>query len=351
MSSPITQPQLPQHAEFAWPDGDIPGALVFDAQVEPKLHAALCAVIAQHGRAVDEITALSKPNGAIGRYRVAGNDGAWFVRISTRWEHAELEKEIGDYLLAAGIAVNHLEVAGAPFEFGGTIYRLDIRPLLEGRHFNHSLEDLRALALLLNRTHDVLKSFPQSETVRQLAEKRFTEHGQVRAHIKMWHSTGQWQRLHPDASRAQELADWYARMIEEFDPRFDLDAGAQVLHAQVHRGNVVFQSDGGPVLLDLEKAVYTFATPAWDWAHLVQRFCLFDEPSPAALLIRLDAISKNANIPSGLVRMMQRIAWMSMTILISDHALYGVSAATAEFEKFVRLEEQARRYSQALGGS
>jgi hypothetical protein len=103
--------------------------------------------------------------------------------------------------------------------------------------------------------------------------------------------------------------------------------------------------DGGAVLLDFEESVKIFAPYEWDLAYFVQRFSLFDDPPPEVIRRRLEIISSGygKKLPP-LVPIMRQAAWYSIAIIFHLFTDEGVVTPLEECNKFVRLEEQARRY-------
>ena len=65
-----------------------------------------------------ELHALTPPDGAIGRYRLATARNACFVRVSARIGDAKLEQSITAWLGGHGLPVSHLEFAGLALAFG-----------------------------------------------------------------------------------------------------------------------------------------------------------------------------------------------------------------------------------------
>jgi hypothetical protein len=347
MSVSTNPPKFARTAEFAWPGGDAPGRIEFNhpvgAELKDRILQRLCELMPGQRADGAEIRAMAPPNGSIGRYGVTTPTGEWFVRISGRWAEPKLEQALSRFLRDSGVPVNALEVAGEPFEADGYTLRFDVRPLLSARHFDGSREDLSQIAAALGKCHRALIHFSRAEEVRQLSAKRFGRLVETLSRMRDLLHRREWSAFAKDPEWAKSRRDWLAGMLAEFNPRFDEDKGAQTLHAQIHRGNVVFLADGSPVLVDLEEAVHTYAPPEWDIAHLVQRFCLFDSPSPAILADRLAVIAKTYGAAyHGLAKMMRRIAWLSIAILVQDHLLDDAGAPTSEYEKFTRLEQQAR---------
>jgi hypothetical protein len=318
--------------------------LSFEHDIEPELRTALTAVLGREfGPSFSEMRALTRPEGAIGRYAVTGADGReWFVRVSARWGEPGLEQAITGYLRERGLAVNHLVAAGLRLEWGGDWLRVDVRERVRGRHFDGSVEDLRALARTLADCHAMLREFPQADRVRELAERRLARLEETRRGMREELGRGNFGFFCQDASWGRAHADWLAGLVEGFGS--DLPPGSQALHGQIHQANVLYAP--GPVLVDWEEAVQTYAPVQWDLAYFVQRFCLHDGPPHAVARARLEAVREAYGAPLGDLRgMMRHVAWLSAVILVGYHQA-GIESPLGEYGKFVRLEEQAR----GLGG-
>lgn len=338
-----TQPTL--NAELGWPTGDQPGDLRFrhapTEAVREAILRALSPVFPPTKSTDATLHALTPPEGIAGRYRLAVPEGAWFVRVSMWIGDAALEKALVDYLAAKDVPVNRLLVAGITLEWDGQVYRVDLRPLSEGRHFDGSLDDMAQVASTLAACHRALASFPQAEQVRSAAAQRYERFAGARDMIANGLQHDDFEVFGKHDTWAAEHRRWLAEMIEGFAPQFDLLPGAQCVHGQVHPGNVLFQG-GVAVLVDFEEAVYTYAPPAFDLAYLVQRFCLGDNPSPEILSERLDMITVHYGPLPPLAEMMRQLAWMSMAAIV-DFQIQGITVPLSEYEKFVRLEKQARK--------
>lgn len=342
-----------QRAEFGWPGGDRPGELVFREPVPPDVRAAIMASIAGKlpGLGADTaLDALCTPDGAVGRYRLATGDAAYFIRTSVDWGHPALEQAITGWLRDHGLAVNHIDLAGLELHYAGRLLRLDVRELLDARHDNGSSADLHALAVSLAECHRLLRAFPGAAEVRGHAAARFSHLAKVRDFIRSALDREDWCAFAEEPAWAQQHAAWLREMVVCYTPRFDELPGAQCLHAQLHRANVLFRrSDSSPVLLDFEEAVQTFAPVAWDVGYLVQRFCLNDAPAPPLLRERLATIRAAYGAPApGLADMMRQCAWYCMAILVDCHQR-GIVSPLNEYDKFVRLETQARELAPLLG--
>jgi hypothetical protein len=313
--------------------------------VEVELRGALAAVMWKEIGECAEVRALTPPDGAIGRYAVKGKDGReWFVRVSARWVEPELEQAITGFLLSREVAVNHLFAAGLRLEWKGEGLRLDIRERLHGRHFDGSEADLRGLAGVLADCHKALRDFPQADRVRTRTADRFARLDETRARMKEELKRSNFAFFCQDDSWARAHAAWLGALADGFQARCDLLPASQCLHGQIHQANVLYAP--GPVLVDWEEAVQTYAPVQWDMAYFVQRFCLHDGPSHLQARARLAVVREAYGAPLGdLCGMMRQSAWLSAVILVG-YRQAGIESPLGEYEKFVRLEDQAR----ALGG-
>lgn len=340
-------------AEFGWPGGDRPGEVAFRSPVADGVRDAIISVVAA---ALPEfcdgatLMALTPADGAIGRYRLATSKSACFVRVSARIGDAQLEQAITGWLKTNGLAVNHLEIAGLPLYYAGHDLRIDVRELLDARHDDSSENDLRQVALAISKCHHLMRAFPRIADIKSRAAERFSKLAEVRDAMSCALAEKRWDTFSTDETWALRNAEWLGVMVDEYAPRFDQMNGAQGLHAQVHRANVLFRRvDGQAVLLDFEEAVQTFAPVAWDMAYFVQRFCLSDTPGEAVLRERLLVVREAYGSPvPGLAEMMRQTAWFSMAILFDYHQR-GIISPVAEYDKFVRLEKQARELAGILG--
>lgn len=335
-------------AEFAWPGGDRPRGLDFHCPPPDAVAEAIRRALADAFPPAREpgarLEALRTPSDPVGRYRLATSDGAWFVRVSSRWGHPELERAIAGHLAAEGVSVNALLVAGRPLPWDGQVLRVDVRPMLAGRHFDGSADDLRSLASALAGCHRALLGFPGALAVRAAASARNQRLARARDLIAAALERDGFDAFAEHAWWASAHRDWLRAMTAEFDPRLDARPHAQCLHGEIHPGNVIFRAtDGAAVLVDFEESVHVFAPPAWDLAFLVQRFCLLDDPPPAVRRERLSVVADAyGGLGPDLPAMMRQAAWLSIAAIVDLRASQAAVTPTDEYDKFVRLERQAR---------
>jgi len=309
-----------QKAELAWQSGDAPDAPEFNAPVHPLLAAAIAEALPSLGSNAS-VTALRKGSDASGRYRLKTDKGNWFVRISARAGYPDLENAIVEFLNREGVPVAVPAVPSAGFDWQGKTYRLDAREMIESRHFDGSAADIARTKETVSACHDALRRFPYSERVRDLSLNRFTRIEKMRLQLleipdlEFLGAASQWANAH---------RDWIEGVLERFSADFAGRPGAQVLHGEIHPGNVLFRkSDNAAVLIDFEEAPVTFAPPDWDHAYLAQRFGMTEKPSEA------------------LTAMMRDIAGCLLCIAARLAFEEGVETPITEFEKFHRLDLEA----------
>ncbi|MBU2548172.1 MAG: aminoglycoside phosphotransferase family protein [Proteobacteria bacterium] len=338
----------PNRAELAWPSGDRPGPLDFSFKTPFEAGLAISEAIrpwipeARRGPAL-RLEALLPPDGPVGRYRLRLDDRAFFIRVSSRPGWPEREKTLVDYLHQGGAPVNPILAAGIPLPWRGFMYRIDIRPLIEGRHFQGEARDVRRVAEALAACHRRLAGLPMAPTVKKAAGRRAGELSQAVESLRNAIRSDNFTLFGDRADWAAAHRDWLAQMIEGI--RTDLSGldGAQCLHGEVHPGNVIFRHpDGRPVLLDFEQSVYTFAPPTWDLAYMVQRFCLGEYPDAAPVGKRLEAAARGYGRPlPELAGMIRQTAWHAMAVIVNRLVTGGITTPPSEYDKFVRLEAQA----------
>lgn len=342
------------NAEFAWPGGDRPGQPAFHCEPPDAVVEAIRRALAPSFPPVMEpdarLGALRMPAGPVGRYRLTTSGGSWFVRVSSRWGNPELERSITSHLVRHGVSVGALLVAGRPLQWNGQVFRVDVRPMIVGRHFDGSAGDLCRLASTVAACHRALVDFCGAPAVRAAASVRNGRLAKIRDLIAAALESDAFGVFAERASWATDHRDWLDAMTEEFEPRLDEYPHAQCLHGEIHPGNVVFRStDGAAVLVDFEESVQVFAPPAWDLAFLVQRFCLWDDPSPSIRRQRLSVVADAYGSPlPRLAATMRQAAWFSMAAIVDLRMSQGAVTPTDEYDKFVRLERQSRAFEGVL---
>jgi Ser/Thr protein kinase RdoA (MazF antagonist) len=251
---------------------------------------------------------------------------------------------IAAYLSDQGVDVNPLLISGARMVWKGNELRIDVRPFIRGRHYDGSREDLAHLATAMAHCHQSLASFPEPVRVQEIAASRYERHDNVRQLIADCLVNGSFDALFGERAQwAFRHRDWLEEMVDNFHPRFDLIPNAQCLHGQIHPANVLYRvGDGRPILVDWEEAIQVFAPRVYDLAYMVQRFCLHDNPSAEMIQQRLDVVASSYGSLPPLAPMMRQLSWYSMAVILETEVFHGIRVSQTEYEKFVRLERQAR---------
>ena len=343
------------NVELAWPSGDQPDELHFHYRAAPPIEQAILDSLRANFEPAHigpvRLDALQPSDGPAGRYQMSTSNGRWFVRVSRRWGNPVMEKSLLNYLDSRSVAVNPLLVAGTKMVWEDQVFRIDVRPFIQGRHFNGSLEDLSRLASALAECHRALKTFPETAKVQSIAAARYERLEEVRQMIAQAVLGGSFDDVFIErADWAAQHRDWLAMLVDLFTPRLDLASDAQCLHGQIHPANVVYQmADGTPILVDWEEAVQSFASPAYDLAYFFQRFCLRDNPSPHVLQQRLAAVTSGYGqaLPR-LATMIRQTCWLSMAVIVDLRLSHNLVTSLTEYNKFVMLEKQARALGDTL---
>ena len=337
-------------AEFGWPGGDTPGALEFSHEPPRPLVDALLQSLAQDIAPFEKggisVRSLTPTDGPAGSYRISGPEESYFVRVTSRTGNPDLERRLIEHLATDGVKVVPPLVSGGRLSWGDREYRVDLFPLIDGRHYNGSLDDLSSIAIALRNCHRALAGFPDVATVREAAASRYRRLDDAKEIIAKAMRTGGLGVFKEHASWAGENLAWLETMVNEYNPRLDTYEEAQCLHGEVHPGNAVFASDdGAAVLVDFEESVHVFAPAAWDLAWLVQRFCLRDNPPPTLARRRANTVAEAYGTPlPALVHMMRQAAWQSVATIVALREFDNVITPGSECEKFAELERQARAY-------
>lgn len=339
---------------MAWITGDRPGVPDFTTAIAEETARAVCAV-ALPALGIDPaepavVTALRLPEGLIGRYKLKAGTRDWFVRVCTRRGFPELEKRVTAFLHEAGIPIAPIVVAGLSLPGHRPELRVDIRPFIEGYHFDGSAEGLSRLGSALRKLHHVFLNCPEAASIRANAARRYEALAEARDTIRNATVNGDFTVFGERAAWARGRRNWLARMAEQYVPNAHMSDGAQCVHGQLHRGNVLFRAeDGAPLFHDFEESVWTYVSPAWDLAYVVQRFCLQATSSHHDALGHA-AIVLNAygDPPAGLTDMMRQIAWFAIATMLDLHLRKNIVTPDWEYEKFVQLELDVENFEGRL---
>jgi len=337
--------------EYGWKGGDVPGELHFehslsDASWTGLLIETVQAVFPPSAGAAD-LSALQNVAGPAGSYCLSGGDKSWFVRVSSRRGDPELERHLLDFLLEREVSVNPLLMAGAAMEWEGLTYRVDVRPLVVGRHYARTPTDLIAVSEATRRCHDALIDYPRAAQVQRNKAVEAELHTKARGWVDEALVRDEFGVFGERQPWAVSNKDFLRELVEGYEPnQMDLDR-AQCVHGEIHPGNVIYDGDGAAVLVDFEDAPKAFGPVEWDMAYLVQRFCL-NHFSGSELRGGLETVARAyGNRLDDLAGAMRQTCWYCVivaVVLATEDTLVPVS----EYRKFAKMAKQADRMRSLL---
>jgi hypothetical protein len=287
-----------------------------------------------------EMISLQPTAGPAGSYRFSGKTGSWFVRVSSRWGSPEIEMDLVNFLVERGVSVNLFMIVGVELEWEGLSYRVDVRELIDGRHYDGTKTDVSSVAEAIRRCHHALRDFPRAEEVRSNRRVIAETHTKTRNSIADALRRDDFEIFGPSESWAITNKQFLSELVDGYEPnQMDLE-GAQCIHGDLHPGNVIYQGSGKAMLIDFEYSPAAFAPVEWDLAYLVQRFCL-RQLSGSALTEGLETVARVYGTPMrDLADAMRQTCWYCVTaaqVLCAQ----GIVVPVSEYEKFAMMSEQA----------
>lgn len=319
------------------------GTICFHAPVPDEIAGIIMSGVKGYFQPDDvkAIQSLHNCQTVAGSYCVVAAKRKWFVRVSSRIGDILLESRVLDYLSGQNDGVNPILFSTSVRDDGGRKYRLDIRPFIDGRHYTGGMDELKSLLLNLDRLHGMLKKIPDKTKIKNNAAQRYGQLAGMGDSIRQGLAAGNLDFFKEAQSWANTHQDWLNRMADGFQPDFHLASDAQPIHGEVHTGNVVFNDDG-LVFIDFEETIHTYASPAWDLAYVIQRFCFWGNPSPSLLADRCRLLDEQFDFDlKQLAEMMHQVSWFSIAVLLDLRWNQGVVSPVSEYEKFVILEARA----------
>lgn len=202
-------------------------------------------------------------------FKLVQGEAQYFVRISNRVGHPDLEKSVSEHLTESSASYNPIILTKLLSE-DDQILRMDVRPFIDGYHLADliSLVDYEVLLDTLHNLHLSLQKFPDANHVKANAVDIQNRH----------HS------IHAKYGSSLSLPDQYADLSSLDSVRdagqkyfFDLTElpKAQCLHGQPHAHNILFdRSSKLPIFIDSETQAYIFSSPEFDYAYMLQRLVL-----------------------------------------------------------------------------
>lgn len=247
----------------------------------------------------------------------------------------ELARDIDNYLHGEGLNVLPTLASGLDFGYNGVIYKLDMRAYKAGRSYDGSIGDFEQVLKTLRSVHTALRTYSRRAEVQHMAEDyvnrlETTRNLIVSAEPEVFaKETMEWLAAHRDFIQ-DTLTGFEVFLAFRQDP--------QVVHADLHPGNVVFDSDGTAFLFDFEKSHRFYLNFSYDLYYLVERFCRIAPDNLGEAGHRIQLINRyygtgltGRTMADGL----QQIS-LGLILMVFDRArLTGMPANLKELDKFV----------------
>ncbi|CAN5789018.1 N/A [soil metagenome] len=275
-------------------------------------------------------------------YSASDSAHAFFVRVYQQ-AGGPLEQSILRRLHEEGASVCPiLHTTSAQYALDTPPFRIDIKPLISGgRSFNRSDADFSKIVSGLRKVHEVLAVVPEASLVKEAALSRAQRHTSTQTRLTSLVRHNEWDQFPHVEAWARQHAAWLVEVCEDFDPGIHCLPGAQVLHGDIHPGNMLFLNDE-VVFIDFEHSLYTFAPRLWDLAYLFQRCAVHDHLSAEALRRRRAEAEHIYQLDlTPLPDFMRHASRLCVAILFTDLFENNAEIPIAELDKFFRLEQEA----------
>lgn len=278
-----------------------------------------------------------------GHYSFVSDKHQFFIRASRRIrKNPVLEDIITFFAFNHHIHVNKPIITNIDIEFHGTAYQCSFFPLLQGEHYDGSIEKLEGLCNEMLQLHKVLRQFKFNKKVYTAAKATAKQNeimlGQLNESIKS-NNFSMFHEFIPWLERNQE---WLSEMLKHFNPYLCDHTNAQCIHGDLNVGNVIFNSQLGKVIIcDFEESPDAYFPPAFDYAYIIQRFCMFSCDNKAIFLERLAKITPLfGELPANLKYVMRSVCWYNLSLILGRCYRRESISSEDELNKFMQLEQK-----------
>ncbi len=326
-----------REAEYAWPDASVPGKLEFVYPVSETQKKIIFDTLEKEANLQElksaSLSALQPVNGLVGKYQLTLHNEHYFVSVSERKRGFDEEKQVIDYLLENEMQLSNYYVIGLSFLNSNTNFYLSINKFLPGEHFGGGIDQLRQLCIAVKQCHRLLKKYPGASRISQNTLRRINLllDSEKLLRDELMKDGRNMNSAMMDIMNASDLSELEA-------------SHAQVVHGEIHRGNVIF-IDNQAVLIDFEECVHSYFSPLWDVAYLFQRFCLFDWPNEHQYKERLSVIKSYFDLDESCLFHYMRLA-IKLIILVAHYndVIGSYRTPLREYDKFIKLYAQIDYY-------
>lgn len=230
-------------------------------------------------------------------------DKKLFIKVVDENEHNFLIKAapVTDFLYKKGLST-FTQINESAIKISG--FYLYIYPYIDNRFAQTTPEDINKISLEISKMHSFLKDIDNKELIIAQAQKREkTLKENFNEKIELF------KEIDP---RAYDYLSKYADIL---DKRF---GNEQIVHGDINYHNIIFdKSNGKAVILDFEYSVYSYFSPIFDIAKVLERFILLKDISNSEKIKLGKILIETAKVeaPASIYGMLLFISVHSLLIL------------------------------------
>jgi Ser/Thr protein kinase RdoA (MazF antagonist) len=327
--------------DATWDLGVPNGEIRFDGEVDAQISRAILEAVKPRLeiRPDASLKSLKPPVDPAGHYCLQSGKDRWFLRISRRpRKNLEIENNVTAFVGKNGFPVVVPLVRDLKVLWQGHAYLLYVFPFLQGRYFDGSFNDIRAVATGLRRLHEVLKQNPYAADIKEETKQTATKLERVKATLTRALAANDFTAFHELSSWAGRNKDFLSTMAGSFDPWLCRWSEAQSVHADLHLGNLLFSPSGEVVFVDFEETPDAWFPPAFDMAYLIHRLGFYGEWDERLLRQRLDALREGyGSWPPRQSEMLTQVPLYLIGLILHHCFERTFTTPERECDKFVKL--------------
>lgn len=218
---------------------------------------------------------------------------------------------------------------------------------IPGRFAELTIEDMKAIGVLVGKLHVVLRSLPCRDMIAGKTKERNSLIKRRAELIRNGYDSG------PQPDRVREML----LQEPEFLEMLRLEKGSQPLHGDLNYGNILLSElNGNAIVLDFEDTLHSWYHPVFEIAFLIERFILpaktdtetIKELSSALIssyLTQQDNINDLFPIP---LDTCLRVLSLRSVLLLSEMEDKGIYVDSNEWDKFFSLFDVVAKYKSLL---
>tara|TARA_X000001036_G_scaffold439842_1_gene492620 strand:- start:3203 stop:4222 length:1020 start_codon:yes stop_codon:yes gene_type:complete len=325
--------------EFGWLNNHTNIEKKFKYSVDSSIkNAILSALKDKLTFSVKDIKLLFPSQSPSGSYRLISNDQEYFMRISSRIGDYCLEKQLVEHLKKDNVSINDIIIGGIRLDWEGSRFRIDIREFLNGSYYQNENSKLISLLKEINAFHKSINNFSYKEKIKDNQLKITMGKRDLIDTILNCIDTNEYDIFNEHSSWVFSHQDWIGELLNNHNPNLLEMPDAQCIHGQIHPGNVIF-AENKVVIFDLETSITTYAPWAWDYAWVLQRFCLDYGLENAKLVDKLEIIESYSNLKIDDLFRMAKIVVAENILSVFDYCINKkILVPQSELNKFYNHE-------------